>query len=78
MLEEVIAQRKTCRVLDRATMTQVWYEECSAKEWDSESEYTREFINFGEGFTFARQIRKREKPASYGVINETQSQSHGW
>jgi hypothetical protein len=58
MMPMEMKTRKMCYVLDRATRVRVLYEECTAQEWDNESELTREFINFGDGYTFARKVRR--------------------
>lgn len=38
------------------TIEGIKYESCTGVEWDSESELTREFINFGDGFVYARRV----------------------
>ena len=52
MINEFYKRRQSI-VLNRI----VW-EECTPEEWDKEMESTREFINFGNGFTYARKRRK--------------------
>ena len=53
-------RRTVCiRATSYSSDTSLIYEECTAKEWDRESEVTREFINFGDGYTFAR-LNKRK------------------
>jgi hypothetical protein len=44
--------------MNRSTSSFDYYEECSAQEWDNESDFTREFINFGDGYTFARRVKR--------------------
>lgn len=40
----------------------VLWEECTGKEWDKLMESEREFINFGEGYVYAR----RQERGDYG------------
>lgn len=49
---ETVQRRRIARIQERK------WEECTMEEWDRESESSREFINFGNGYTFARGMKR--------------------
>jgi len=53
--------RKRVRLHNDLTGVTVAYEECTPVEWDRESEVTREFIDFGGGYTCARLVKEENR-----------------